>query len=823
MPVKVIVEREIAGRKFSLTTGQIGKQASGCILIQYGETVSIVAAQGGPGRPGIDFFPLTVDYRERLAAAGKFPGGFLKREGRPTQREILTSRLTDRPIRPLFPEGYTDEVQIQINVMACDKENDPDVLTITGASAALTVSELPFDGPIAGVRVGLIDGQFVLMPTYEQMKTSELDLVVAGSQTSILMIEGFGNQIPEEQMADALMFGHKAIQELCDLQLELQKKAGKPKVAFTPPAANPFAAQVKADAYEKVKSARLNPKKQERTAARQAVRDELVAKHFPNGAIVLEDGRTVEQLKAAFSDLDHHVCRDLTISGQRLDGRSAGQLRNVECEVSLIPRVHGSALFTRGETQSLNTVVLGSARDKQRQDGLFEETSKGFMLDYNFPSYSVGEVRPIRGPGRREIGHGMLAERSIERVLPPQERFPYTIRVISDITESNGSSSMATVCSTTLSLMDAGVPIQQPVAGISVGLVKEGEKYVLLTDIMGDEDHFGDMDFKVAGTGKGVTGIQLDLKIAGINEEIIRKTLVQAREARLELLRIMLSVIRRPRGEVSAFAPRIATTKINPEKIGLLIGPGGKNIRALQEETGATVDIEEDGTVTIAAPSLEQSNAALARVEAMTEDVKVGRVYTGKVISIKDFGAFVEIAPGKDGLLHISEISHGYVKSVNDVVAMGDVVEVKVIAVDDQGRVKLSRKALLPEEEAPQGQPSGPVGFDDEEGDSDGGGGYERGGRDRGEGGGGDRGDRGPRGGGDRGRGGDRGGRGGDRGRGRGGRGRDSGGGGRGRDGGDRGGDRGERGADRGEGGRDRGEGRDRGDRDDYGDRNRYD
>ena len=501
--MKTIVEREIAGRNFSLTTGVIGKQASGCLLIQYGETVAIVAAQGGPGRPGIDFFPLTVDYRERLAAAGKFPGGFLKREGRPTQREILTCRLTDRPIRPLFPKGYRDEVQIQINVLACDKVNDPDILAITGASAALSISELPFDGPIAGVRVGLIDGELILMPTYEQTKESELDLVVAGSKDSILMIEGFGNQIPEDQMTEALMFGHKAIQELCEMQVELAEKAGKEKIAFEPPPENPFTETVKSEAYDRIKEARLNPKKQERSAARQAIKEDLIAKHFPDDATVLEDGRTVDQLKQAISALDYHVCRELTVSGQRLDGRGATDLRNVECEVGLIPRVHGSAVFTRGETQSLNTVVLGSARDRQRVDSLFEETSKSFMLDYNFPSYSVGEVRPIRGPGRREIGHGMLAERSLERIIPTQERFPYTVRVISDITESNGSSSMATVCSTTLSLMDAGVPIVQPVAGISIGLVKDGDKHVILTDIMGDEDHFGDMDFKIAGTGKG--------------------------------------------------------------------------------------------------------------------------------------------------------------------------------------------------------------------------------------------------------------------------------------------------------------------------------
>ncbi len=697
--MKVTVEREIAGRPFSLSTGVIGKQASGCVIIQYGETTALVAAQTGPGRPGIDFFPLTVDYRERMAAAGKFPGGFLKREGRPTQKEILTARLTDRPIRPLFPKGFRDEVQVMVNVLSCDMENEPDVLSITGASAALSIAPLPFHGPIAAVRVGLIDDEFILMPTYDEIQESSLDLVVAGSAESILMIEGFGDQIPEDQMADALMFGHEAIRELCDLQQEFIRQRGVEPFVYEEPEENPFLKTLESEAYERIKSARQHQKKQDRAEARAALRDELIEQYFPDGLEELEDGRTLAQLKEAFSALDKKACRELTLSGKRLDGRNMTDLRDVSCEVDVIPRVHGSALFTRGETQSLTTVALGSSRDRQRVDGLFDETAKSFMLDYNFPSYSVGECRPIRGPGRREIGHGALAERSLAPVIPTQERFPYTIRVISDITESNGSSSMATVCCGTLAMMDAGVPITQPIAGISIGLVKENDGYVLLTDIIGDEDHFGDMDFKVAGSQKGITGIQLDLKIEGIDEEIIRKTLVQAREARIDLLRTMLATIRRPRAEVATHAPRIAKTKMDPEKIGLLIGPGGKTIRALQEETGATIDIEEDGTVTISAPSKDQCDDALARVEAMTEDVKVGRIYTGRVASIKDFGAFIEIAPGKDGLLHISEIANGFVKNVSDVVSVGDSIEVKVIAVDEQNRVKLSRKVLLEDEE----------------------------------------------------------------------------------------------------------------------------
>ncbi|WP_417851597.1 polyribonucleotide nucleotidyltransferase [Thalassoglobus sp.] len=698
MSKKVQVSKEIAGRTLTLTTGQLAKQASGSILLQYGDTSLFIASQTGPSRPGTDFFPLTIDYRERFAAAGKFPGGFLKREGRPTQREILTCRLTDRPLRPLFPKMFRDEVQVMINVMSCDGENDPDVWAITGGSAALGVSPLPFQGPIAGVRVGMIDDEFILFPTVEQMKESDLDLVMAGSKESVLMIEGFGDQIPEDQMVDALMFGHKAVIEICKMQTELFKKAGIEPFDYEAPPENPWLSIVEKEFSGKIKEARQNTKKVERSAATKAVRDAVIEKYFPGDETELEDGRTLGDLKEAFYQIDMKACRSLTMAGKRLDGRGTEDLRQIDCEVDLLPVVHGSALFTRGETQSLATVVLGTVRDEQRVDGLFDETSQSFYLHYNFPSFSVGECRPIRGPGRREIGHGALAERSIVPVLPKKEAFPYTIRIISDILESNGSSSMASVCSATLGLMAAGVPISQPVAGISVGVIKEGDDYVLLTDIIGDEDHFGDMDFKVAGSQKGITGIQLDLKIDGINEEIIRKTLEQAKIARRELLRTMLSTIRRPRPELPDSAPRIVTTKINPEKIGLVIGPSGKTIRAIQESTGAQIDIVDDGTITISGNSKEVCSGALAHIEALTEEIKVGRIYSGTVSSIKDFGAFVEIAPGKDGLLHISELSDGFVKSVADVVKVGEAIDVKVIAVDDQNRVKLSRKAVLAEQ-----------------------------------------------------------------------------------------------------------------------------
>ena len=696
---KVEVSCEFGGRALSISTGELAKQASGAVMIQFGETAVFVATQTGPSRPGTDFFPLTVDYRERMAAAGKFAGGYLKREGRPTTREILTCRLTDRPIRPLFPKGFRDEVQVMSNVMACDGENDPDVLSINGASAALVVSGMPFRGPIAAVRIGMVDGELILMPTVQQMEESTLDLIVAGSKSAILMIEGFAAQLPEKEMGDAIMFAHEHIKTLCQLQEDLAKECGveaEPQPEAEP---NPFDDLLKSEAYDQLKEAKSTRLKHERSDKVRELKTSLLEKYFPEEAEETADGLTRGQFGDAFYKLEARVVRDLILSGTRLDGRKPSDLRSVSCAVSNLPRVHGSAVFTRGETQSLATVTLGTTRDQQRYDGLFGEASDRFMLHYYFPSFSVGECRPIRGPGRREIGHGCLAERSVAPVIPAEDKFPYTIRVISDILESNGSSSMASVCSATLSLMDAGVPIQQPVAGISIGLVDEGDKYTLLTDIMGDEDHFGDMDFKVAGTGRGITGIQLDLKIDGISEAIIRDTLDQALKARKELLREMLTTIRRPRQEVSHTAPKLVQTSINPEKIGLLIGPGGKTIRAIQEESGATIDIAEDGTITISAENGTSADAALARIEALTEEIQVGRVYTGKVTSIKDFGAFIEIAPGKDGLCHISELSDGFVKNVNDVCKVGDVLEVKVIAVDDQNRVKLSRKAVLAESE----------------------------------------------------------------------------------------------------------------------------
>lgn len=696
--MKVSVEREIGGRKLTLTTGEWAKQASGSVIVQYGETVVFVAAQDGPPRPGIDFFPLTVDYRERSAAAGKFPGGFLKREGRPTLKEILTSRLVDRPVRPLFPEGYADEVQIMGNVLACDGENDPDILAIIGASAALSLAPgIPFQGPLSGVRVGLINEQFVLMPRQKELESSALDLVLAGTNQSVLMIEGFGDQLPEEQMLEGLMFGHRAVREICALQEELVRKVGVPAKVMPVRAVNPLVALLREEAYAQFREAKTIRGKQERADAINTVKQHWKDKLFPNGAEVTSGGVPLSQFGHAMHELEYRIVRDLALEGKRPDGRNATDLRAVSCQVGVLPRVHGSAIFTRGETQSLVTVVLGTVRDEQRVDGLFEEFTKRFMLDYYFPPYSVGECRPIRGPGRREMGHGALAERSVERVLPPADKFPYTIRVISDIMESNGSSSMASVCGATLGLMEAGVPIKQPVAGISIGLVKEPDRYVLLTDIIGDEDHFGDMDFKVAGTGKGITGIQLDLKIDGINEEIIRNTLAQAKTARLDLLRSMLTAIARPKKDISAHAPRLVRTKIDPQKIGLLIGPGGKTIRLIQEETATTLDVTDDGTVTISGPNQAGVDDALARVEALTEEIKVGKIYNGVVSSIKDFGAFIEIVPGKDGLCHISELSDGYVKSVADVCKEGDRMQVKVIAVDDQNRVKLSRKAAIAE------------------------------------------------------------------------------------------------------------------------------
>jgi polyribonucleotide nucleotidyltransferase len=702
--LKTRVEKQIGEGTLWIETGELAKQAAGSCLVGYRETVVLCAAASGPPRAGIDFFPLTCDYRERVAAAGKFPGGFLKREGRPTIKEVLTSRLIDRPIRPLFPDGFHDEVQVQSFVLASDRQTDADVLAMNGSAAALRISPLPFQGPLGSIRLGYLGGQFVPFPTQDELEESDLDLIVSGTRDAVLMIEGFAREMPEDLMAQAIVTAHDFIRQICELQEELAEKVQTQKAEFVPPPADPLFDQVKERYYSTLREVKRTEGKQARAQAVSALKERAIAEMIPDPAA--EGAIALDAFNRAWYDIEHRVVRDLILDGTRPDGRNNKQLREINCKVDVLPRVHGSAVFQRGETQAMITVTLGTSRDEQRVDGLLEEYTKKFMLDYYFPPFSVGEVRPIRGPGRREIGHGMLAERSVKPVLPDAERFPYTIRIISDILESNGSSSMASVCGATLGLMAAGVPIANPVAGISIGLVKESDRYVLLTDIIGDEDHHGDMDFKVAGTQNGITGIQLDLKIYGINEEIIRNTLQQAREARIEILRRMLTAIPRPRGEISAWAPRLLRLKIDPEKIGLLIGPGGKTIRAIQDSTGASIDVEDDGWVTVASDSAEGAQQAYQQVEALTASVEVGRVYEGRVTSVKDFGAFIEILPGKDGLCHISELSDQYVSSVSDVCKVGDILQVKVIAIDDQDRVKLSRKALL-REQGGEGKPAG--------------------------------------------------------------------------------------------------------------------
>ncbi len=693
--MKVRVERQIGKSIFAFETGQLGKQAAGCCLASYGETTVLSACATGEPRPGIDFFPLTCDYRERYAAAGKFPGGFLKREGRPTMKETLTARLIDRPLRPMFPKWFKDDVQVQNFVMASDRQNDGDVLAMNGAAAALGVSALPFEGPVGSVRLGRIDGQWVPFPTADDLEESDLDLIVSGTQETVMMIEGFAREMPEDEMLEAIRESHKYIKEVCSLQNELFEKVQVEKEEYEIPEPDGIYETVRERFYDALKDAQQTEGKQARADAcsgvAQQAQQELIPDPAADGAM---DGGA---FKAAWHDLEKRVIRDLILSGKRPDGRDAVTIRPMECYTDLLPRVHGSALYQRGETQALITIALGTGRDEQRVDGLMEEYAKKFMLDYNFPSFSVGECRPIRGPGRREIGHGALAERSINPVLPSAEDFPYTIRVISDILESNGSSSMASVCGATLALMSAGVPITNPVAGISVGMVKEADEWVLLTDILGAEDHYGDMDFKISGTQNGITGIQLDLKLRGISEEIIRSTLAQSREARIEILRTMLTAIPRPAEEISAWAPRMLRTTIDPEKIGALIGPGGKIIRGIQEETGAVIEVDDDGVVTVASTNKQFAEAAMAKVEAVTQSVQVGRIYEGRVSSVKDFGAFVEILPGRDGLCHISELSEGYVSNVADICKVGDSLKVKVISIDDHDRVKLSHRAAVEE------------------------------------------------------------------------------------------------------------------------------
>jgi polyribonucleotide nucleotidyltransferase len=690
------VECSFGANPLIIETGKFAKQAHGAVTVRYGDTIGLITAVEGSAREGQDFFPLTVDYREKAYAAGKFPGGFIKREGRPTTKETLTSRLIDRPIRPLFPADYFNEVQIMASTLSADRQNDPDILCMIGASAALHISPIPFLQVTGSVRLGRINNELIVMPTQEQMEESDLDLIISGTRKAITMIEGFSREMSEDAMLQAILFAHEYVVKAVDLIEELREKLGLGPKEFPPaPPANPLLDEFRTKYFSTLSEVVMTPGKLERAAAVKEFKEKVKTEYTPAEG---ETGPDPAQVKAALYALEERVIRELILQGKRTDGRTTKQIRPLYCETGLLPRVHGSALFQRGETQALITIALGTSADEQRIDGIIEEYSKKFYLDYNFPPFSVGEAKPLRGPGRREIGHGMLAERSLKAVIPTPDRFPYTIRLVSDILESNGSSSMASVCGGTLALMDAGVPITRPVAGISIGIVKEGDKWTLLTDIQGDEDHFGDMDFKIAGTGLGITGIQLDLKIDGIDEAIIKATLEQAREARREILRAMLSNLRAPRPEISPHAPRLITVQINPEKIGLLIGPGGKTIKAIQESTGAKLDIEDDGTVYISHSDAAGAEAAKSKVEALCEEVKVGKIYEGTIRSLKDFGAFVEIAPGRDGLCHISELADGFVSRPDEVVKVGERIRVKVIGIDDQDRIKLSRKAVLREE-----------------------------------------------------------------------------------------------------------------------------
>ena len=696
------VEKEIAGRMLSIETGKYAKQAHGSAVVRYGDTMVISTACSAPSEPEEDaFFPLMVDYRERTSAAGKFPGGFIKREGRPTNKEILTMRMIDRPIRPLFPKGYFDEVQVQAIVLSADQQNDPDLVGVIASSAALSVSPIPFQGPIAAVRVGRLDGEYILNPTNAQLEFSEMDLVLAGHKDAVNMIEFGGQELPEEVVHGAIAFGHEAIKTICQMieDLAAQVNPTKQPIPELPAEYHQFLKELTSDFRDQLRTAKQTPMKQDRAAAVAQVKQAALERFAPAGS---ENEKALRiAFMMAFEDFEEETTREMILEGKREDGRAFDQVRPITSEVGLLPRTHGSAVFTRGETQVLVITTLGTAEDEQIVDGLAEEYSKKFMLDYNFPPFSVGEVRPIRGPGRREIGHGALAERSLAQVMPAVEDFPYTVRLVSDVLESNGSSSMATVCGGTLSMMDAGVPIKSPVAGISIGMITSADKRLLITDIVGNEDHFGDMDFKVAGTEKGITGIQLDLKIRGLSLDIIRETFERARTARLHILELMKATLPASRETLSPYAPKLLTIKIDPEKIGKVIGPGGKMIRKIQEDTGATIEIEDDGTVYISCPNGDSAQKAKEAVEAITEEVQVGRVYTSEVISIKDFGAFVEVLPGQDGLVHISEMADKYVGSVNDVVKVGDMVKVKVIGIDDQGRVKLTMKGgLNPEIEA---------------------------------------------------------------------------------------------------------------------------
>ncbi len=690
---KVVKTFQYGQHEVRLETGEVARQAHGAVIASMGDTVVMVTVVGRDGDSGRDFFPLTVDYEERNYAAGRIPGGFFKREGRPSETAILTCRLIDRPIRPLFPDGFMNEVQVIATVLSIDPEINPDILAMIGTSAALEISGLPFNGPIGAARVGFVEGEYVLNPSRTIIdEQSRLNLVVAGTENAVLMVESEADVLSEEQMLGAVMFGHESSKAVINAVKELGQEAGKPKWEWQPPVRDTSIAEsVASIASDRTAEAYTVSDKVERGNALGAVKEALISELCPDGAeqdisaVVMDEFKKVQK----------NVVRGRILEGQpRIDGRDTRTVRPINIQTGVLPRTHGSANFTRGETQAIVVVTLGTERDSQIIDALDGEYRDSFMLHYNFPPYCVGETGRVGSPKRREIGHGRLAKRGILAVIPDQEKFPYTIRVVSEITESNGSSSMASVCGSSLALMDAGVPIKSPVAGVAMGLIKDQDNFAVLTDILGDEDHLGDMDFKVAGTAEGITALQMDIKIDGITREIMEQALSQAQEGRLHILEEMKKVISTPRPEMSDYAPRIMTIKINPEKIRDVIGKGGSTIRALSEETGVSIDIDDDGTIKIASTDNAAAKEAIRRIEQITAEVEVDAIYTGKVVRLMDFGAFVNILPGRDGLVHISQISNERVNQVSDVLSEGDQVTVKVLEVDKQGRVRLSMKAV---------------------------------------------------------------------------------------------------------------------------------
>lgn len=683
---------QLGGRTLTIEAGKIAKQANGSVMVRYGDTVIVVAVTGTKvPREGVDFFPLTVDFEEKMYAVGKIPGGFIKREGRPSETAILTSRLIDRPIRPMFPDGYHNDVQIVATAVSVDQDNPPDMAAMIGASCALSISDIPFDGPIAGVRIGLINGEFIVNPNVEQTKLSELSLGVAGTKDAILMVEAGAKEVSEEVMLDAIWFAHDVIKDIVAFQEKIQAEIGKQKMevpVYVPPVE--IVEDIKAYGAEKLKAALMDSDKLRREEMVSQVKKEIAEvfnEKYP------ENGKDVAYVTQKL--IKTVVRRTISVDKIRPDGRQLDEVRPVTCEVGLLPRPHGSSLFTRGQTQILNVLALAPLREVQIIDGIGVEETKRYIHHYNFPPYSVGETKPLRSPGRREIGHGALAERALLPVIPSEEEFPYAIRLVSEVLESNGSSSMGSVCGSTLSLMNAGVPIKAPVSGVAMGLVKDGDYFTILTDIQGLEDALGDMDFKVAGTEKGITAIQMDIKIDGINKEIFQQALAQAKKGRAFILDKMLEAISEPRKDLSPYAPKITTITVNPDKIRDIIGPGGKMIKKIVEETGAKIDVDDSGKVFVAAVNSESAQKAIAMIEGIVAVAEVGKVYTGKVTRLMNFGAFVEILPGKEGLVHISQLSTERVEKVEDVVSVGDEIAVKVVEIDQKGRINLSRKAVL--------------------------------------------------------------------------------------------------------------------------------